>query len=188
MPKTSIKPTAKAAKRPRVDWEAVERDFRTGKYTLRELGEKHNVSHAAVGKRSRDKQWDQDLGRQIRQATNAKLTAELVSNEVDKNVQEVSTTVQIAAELNKQIILGHRARLVELASAVDKAKDKLLALGEEVADIREAGVFVAAVNNIAGATKTLLEQERKAFGLEDAQQENPGDGGPIQHEVKVKFV
>lgn len=161
--------------RSRVDWDAVERDFRMGKFTLRELGAKYHVSHAAIGKKSRDNNWQQDLTLQIKQATNAKLTESLVSKEVDSGFQAVSTAVQIAAEVNKQIIIGHRIRLQDLAKAVDQAKDKLMVLGEGVADIREAAVFVQAVGSLSSATKTLIDQERKAFGLDDGQPETPAD-------------
>lgn len=152
----------------RVDWDAVERDFRTAKFTLRELGAKYGVSHAAIGKKSRDNAWQQDLTEQIRQATNTKLTAELVSSEVDKSFHAISNTVQAAAEVNTRIILSHRVRLSSLSDAVETAKAKLLQLGDSVSDIREAATFVQAVGNLATATKTLIEQERKAFNLDDA--------------------
>jgi len=44
---------------------------------------------------------------------------------------------------------------------------KPLEFGPQVTDVREAAVFVQAVYNLANATKTLIEQERKAHGLDD---------------------
>jgi hypothetical protein len=40
----------KQAKRRKTDWAAVERDFRTGKWTSQELGDKYGVSRQAVDK------------------------------------------------------------------------------------------------------------------------------------------
>lgn len=170
----SPKPATPTPRR-QVDWDAVERDFRTGKYTLRELGSAHKVSHAAIGKKSRDDKWKQDLSEQIRQATNALLTQELVSKEVDKGFQEISTVIQIGAEVAKQVILGHRTRLADIADAVATAKATLLSLSSSVVDMREAAVFVQAVGNLATATKTLIEQERKAFSIDSDKPETPSD-------------
>lgn len=161
------KPELQATPRKRADWEAVERDYRTGKNTLRELGTKHGCSHQAISDKADALGWTKDLAVAIKQATNAKLVAELVDNEVAKTGQQVANVVLAAAELNKQIIMGHRSRLAELAAAVDQSKARLLSLGDSVADIREAATFVQAVNSLANSTKTLIEQERKAYQIDD---------------------
>jgi hypothetical protein len=57
---------------------------------------------------------------------------------------------------------------------VDEAKARLLELGPQSIDVREAAVFVQAVNNLASATRTLIEQERKAHGLDDQAQQQGG--------------
>lgn len=146
----------------RTDWEAVERDYRTAKFTLRELAAKYACTHQAIGNKIKRHSWAQDLSVAIKQATDTKLVNDLVA----KSGQDVANTVLAAAEINTRIILGHRTRLIDLAGAVDIAKDKLLTLGDSVADIREAATFVQAVGNLATATKTLIEQERKAHNLD----------------------
>jgi hypothetical protein len=134
------------AKRRNTDWDAVERDFRTGKFTLRELGDKYGISHAAIGKRSRDYKWVQDLGVAIRQATNARLTKELVSKEVSEGFQEVSNTVLAAAEVNTRVILKHRkdieaTRTVASELLAEVANGRLLAQEQELlAEILAGGV------------------------------------------------
>jgi hypothetical protein len=151
----------------KVDWDAVERDYRTGKFTLRELAGKHGGSHQAISKQIEKNRWTQDLSVAIRVATNAKLVQDLVNHEVAKGGQAVANTVLAAAELNRTVILGHRTRLVDLAEAVAKAKAKLMTLGDTVSDIRESAIFVQAVGNLATATKTLIGEERRAFNLDD---------------------
>jgi predicted DNA-binding protein YlxM (UPF0122 family) len=171
-------------KKSRVDWDAVERDYRTAKFTLRELAAKFGVSHQAIATRAKKRAWTQDLSLAIKQATNARLVDELVAKEIDKNGQAVASTVLAAAELNSRIIQGHRTRLAALHGAVEKAKKKLMALGDSVADIREAATFVQAVGNLATATKTLIEQERKAHNL-DADDPDPETE---KKRVLVEFV
>ena len=150
-----------------MDWDAVERDYRTGKFTLRELAEKHGPSHQAIAKRSKVRGWTQDLGEQIKQATNAKLVAKLVDSEIAKGGQAVANTVLAAAEINAQIILKHRQRLQALAEDADRARQKLVAMTEMVADVREAGSLVSAVEAAARTEKILIEQERKAYRIDD---------------------
>lgn len=153
--------------RRRVDWDAVERDYRTGQFTQRELAEKHGCSHQAINKRAKSSGWTQDLAKQIKQATNAQLVATLVNQEVAKSGQEVASTVLAAAEVNTRVVLGHRKRIADLHRLAEDAQAKLEEMGGTLADVREAGVFVQAVGGLASITKTLIEQERKAFGLDD---------------------
>jgi uncharacterized protein YjcR len=163
----SQKSQSPAPGRRKVDWDAVERDYRTGKFTLRELAEKHGPSHQAIAKRSKVHGWTQDLGEQIKQATNAKLVAKLVDSEIAKGGQAVANTVLAAAEINAQIILKHRQRLQALAEDADRARQKLVAMTEMVADVREAGSLVSAVEAAARTEKILIEQERKAYRIDD---------------------
>lgn len=161
------------AKRRNTDWDAVKRDYSTGKFTQQELGAKYGVSHAAVGKKVRDGGWTKDLQAEIKQATNARLAQELVAKEVAKGCKEVADTVLVAAEANTKLVLGHRKRIADLHELVDGAKAKLIDLGGSLSDVREAAVYVQAVGNLANTTKTLIGEERKAFGLDD--EERPGD-------------
>lgn len=185
--KTNARLTQDATIKPkrRADWSAIERDFRTSKFTLREIAAKYGVSHQAVSKRANNEAWPQDLSLAIKQATNAKLVDELVAKEIAKNGQLVANTVLAAAEVNTRIIQGHRVRLADITEAVAIAKAKLMAIGDSVTDIREAGAFVQAISNLATATKTLIEQERKAHNL-DAEQD-PIEGAK-QKRILVEFV
>lgn len=167
------KPKPAEGKKARIDWEAVERDYRTGKFTLRELEAKHTVSYAQISRKSKELGWSKDLREVIKQATNAALLRDTAT----KAQQSATETVLVAAEVNKQVIMGHRARLSGLTEAVATAKEKLMQLGDTVADIREAATFVQAVGHLATATKTLIEQERKAFGIDDEEGDDaPRDG------------
>lgn len=76
----------------RTDWDAVERDYRTGKFTLRELEEKHGVFNSSIARKAKKDGWTQDLRIAIRQATNAKLAGDLVSNFASEGAQNVSNS------------------------------------------------------------------------------------------------
>ena len=152
--------------RIRADWDAIERDYRTGRYTLRELEARHGVFNSSIARKAKTRGWTQDLALAIRQATHAKLANQLVGNMVSECAQNVSSVIADAANENVSTIFNHRARLTDLALAVDAAKESVLLVGASVTDIREAAVFMQAVCNLATATKTLIEQERKAYNLD----------------------
>jgi hypothetical protein len=196
-------PAGKAAptKKLRADWDAIERDYRTGKFTLRELASKYDVSHQAIAKRSKTKGWTQDLSIAIKQATNAKLVATLVNQEVAKGGQQVANTVLAAAELNKQVILRHRTDIAEARSVafdlLAELKDSAMLVEhqdllaeilagsdpspKEDAQARTTVARALALGSRVGCVKALSEAltklqvaERKAFGLDD-QEPDPND-------------
>lgn len=191
------------AKRVRTDWDAVHRDYRTGKFTLRELEAKHGADNGLISRKAKRDGWTQDLSLAIKQATNAKLIEELVSKEVSSGQQKVSNTVLAAADLNKQVILSHRqdiARARNLANAMlnelhevtvnpAKLRDLLEVLvgGEDmtaaqIADARTAftdlsrlPTRILSVQRLSQAMTRLQSLERTAFGLDEPEQPPPVD-------------
>lgn len=191
-------PAAKGKPRAKTDWQAVERDYRTGKFTLRELGAKHGTSHVAIQKRSKKGEWTQDLAQQIRQATNARLVSSLVTKEAEK----VTNTVLVAAEVNKEVILGHRGDLratrdvatgllAELSEAalLDEHKELIAEVlageGADAAGLSRArlavtravslGTRISSVKSLAEAFTKLQAAERVAFGLDEKDDDKPLD-------------
>lgn len=170
---------AAAPGRRRADWEAIERDYRTGQFSDQELADKHGnvVSRQAISKRAKVQGWQKDLSREVRQATKAKLIAEQVAEQVagevaDRVAKSGNATVQAvlaAAETNKQVILGHRRDIAKvrditmtLVAALETAAAetdgaKRLPLGELVLTAQRAGQSVA----------RLQQLERVAFGLDE---------------------
>lgn len=165
--------------RRRADWEAIERDYRTGQFSDQELADKHGnvVTRQAVSKRAKGKGWQKDLSREVRQATKAKLIAEQVAEKVagevaDRVAKNSNATVQAvlaAAETNKQVILGHRRDIAKVrditmalvttleAAVAEKDAAKRLPLGELVLTAQRAGQTVGRLQNL----------ERIAFGLDE---------------------
>jgi len=137
------KPTTTPRKRL-MDWEAVERDYRTGRFTDQELADKYGnlVSRQAVTKMAKTKGWQKDLTDAVRQATKASLIQEQVRQRLQADSQQVATklpatsdatsaaaivanataatvdatanAVLVAAEANKQVILQHRRDIQSL--------------------------------------------------------------------------
>lgn len=128
--KQSAQKSAQSAKvRRRVDWDAVERDYRATQMTLRELGEKHGADSGAISRQAQKHGWSRDLTPAVRQATNAALIEATISSQISDSQQNLSSTVQAVAHQNTQIILGHRTGL----QRITKIKETLLGHIEQAA-------------------------------------------------------
>ena len=188
------------AKRHKTDWEAVERDYRTGRFTLRELEAKHGAFNSSIARKAKKDGWTQDLSIAIKQATNAKLTEALVSSAASDGAQKDSSAVLVAAEVNKQVILGHRTGLLELTSVkrtllgqIQQAAALLPDLAEVIEMVRKPddngidrandalrkamsrSALVDDLKKLADVDEKVRKGEREAFGLDDVgQPENEG--------------
>jgi hypothetical protein len=191
MSKATPKPPVKTP--AKTDWEAVERDYRTSKYTLRELATKYGPSHQAIAKQAKNKAWTQDLSIAIKQATNAKLVDELVAKEVAKGGQAVANVVLVAAEVAKDVILGHRTGLNKiteikrkLLAQIEQAAENMVDLAEVIEMVRKPNedgmdrandalkkamgrsALVDDLKKLADVDEKVRKGEREAFSLDDA--------------------
>lgn len=179
--------------RTRPDWEAIERDFRTGKFTVRELGAKHGTSYSQISRRATKEGWTKDLRGVIREATAAAVIRETVAAASAGAQTATAETVLVAAEVSKQVILQHRgdlgsARAVAmdllgelrgaalLAEHTDVLVKILAGADAEPADTAKAqkavhralsvGSRISSVKALADALAKLQAAERVAFDLD----------------------
>lgn len=192
-PASAAPEPATRTKRKRVDKEAVERDYRLGKFTLRELGEKHGCDHALIARWVKRHGWTQDLSKAVKAATNARIIQETVTKAINAGQQVVTDTVLAAAELNAQVVMRHRARVEKAISVAERMLDELDAttlrpgeleeMLEKITEDADQKTMDAARarfaelmrlhNRVASAQKLMLAVkdaqalERQAYGLDD---------------------
>lgn len=198
----------KVAGRRGVDWDAVKRDFRTSRYTQAELATKHKVDQATLSRKIKKDRaidptaWPQDLTEVVRQATNARVMAEMVKAEVNDGQDSVKDAVKAAAEIGAQVILRHQSDLAEtrkvtidllnelreaaLLAEHQELLSEILAGGEDakpedVAKARQAvrraldvGSRISSVKALSDALAKLQERERIAFRM-DEKEKPPND-------------
>ena len=189
----------------RADWEAVERDYRTGRFTLRELETQHGVSYAQISRKSKELGWSKDLREVIKQATDAAVLRETVT----QAQKDTTDAVLVAAEVNTQVILGHRRDVAatrqvaaslrdELSRSAQLLAQVLAGSGAEPADEARARAVVqkalslpsrvSSVKQLADTFDKLQLAERRAFGIPtDSNGAEPGDQ-PKQKRVVLEFV
>lgn len=184
-----------------IDWDAIQRDYRTGRFTNRELGDKYGVSHTTIARRAEKEGWTKDLSKAVRQATNAAVIAETVKERAAEAGERTTDAVLVAAEMGKEVILRHRRDVLKLrdlgmdmlheltlathspddlakllhmvAREVDQAE--LMLLQQSLKDLLRLPSRVGAFRKLTEAMAKLQPLERKAFGL-DEEGKGSGDG------------
>lgn len=127
-----------------VDWELIEKDFRAGVKTVRQIAEERGVSHTAINKKAKQFSWERDLEKNIQVKAKNKVSRQEVSKVVstetklsDAQVVEVYSDVvasvdMIQREDLKLAIDNSRSQLKELVGLGDpKFADALIWLGEQ---------------------------------------------------------
>lgn len=147
--------TGKPTTRP--DWEAIERDYRLGKLSLRELEAKHGVGYASISRKATKSGWTKDLRKVVRQAT----TAAVLQQHAKKAQQELTTVVVVAAEANKQVILKHRTDIEAVRTVAIDLLGELAFTTTGAEKIEQA--FDAITAELGGQQLAGAQQQFKEF-------------------------
>lgn len=195
--------TPKTKKRKTHDWEAIELDYRAGVLTLRQIGEKNGVSHAAISKRAKRYEWERDLKTKIQAKADALVTRATVTKEVTKETLDTEREIVSAnGEAIAQVRLAHRKDINRSRNITMSLLEELeLQTGAEtVAMLEQLGDMLRneddrgqdrlndlyrKVISLPGRAKTMkdlgeslrvmVNLERQAFGLDD-DDNSPTDG------------
>lgn len=172
-----------SAKRNPVDWEAIEREYRAGQLSVREIADQHGVSHTAINKRAKADGWTRDLAKQVRQRVSAQLVSSEVSN---ANAQQA---VETAAARGVELVRQHRRTLSrantiveKLLAELERGTDNLDVIEEEIEEVtkgdtnsKRRNAMLKAVSlpqraSTAAALsltlKNVIPLERQAFSLD----------------------
>ena len=181
-------------KRHVADWEAIEREYRAGQLSVREIARQHDVSHVAVAKRAKAESWQRSLGQRVRD----EVTTRLVTSEVTSgNAKEaVETAVVRGVEIVRQhrhaigrgrdlalrlldeldaatTNVGELREMIEAETSGDKTVQRRNAMMRAVELPSRAGV----IKDLSAAAKNWVALERQAFSLGD-------DGSPDEPATK----
>jgi hypothetical protein len=190
-----------AAPRSDIDWEAIEKDYRAGIATLRQIAETHGTTHTSVSVRARRDGWDRDLGAKIRAKAESLVSKAEVSSEISKTgLASEKHIVESNAAVVAAVAIGHRSSIKRNRSLSEKLLDELEAqcddpeafekLGELMASPDEKGADklndlyrkviglpsrIDSAKKLAETVRILVTMEREAYGMDKDQQntDNP---------------
>lgn len=187
------------AKRPPVDWEAVEREYRAGVRSLRDIAGEFGCAESAIRKRAGKEGWSRDIAAKVKQKSEELVRKAEVRNTVrtesaiSEREQIQASATMIADKVINQRIDIQRARSIvqKLWDAVDSELNhpaEFSKIGEMLRSPDEFGndklneMYFAAlglpqqvknVKLLADALKVLIELERKVLRI-DEPEENAG--------------
>jgi hypothetical protein len=179
--------TETASEGKKTDWEAIERDYRAGVLSLREIGKIHGISEGMIRKKAKAGGWERDLTERV----NEKVRNDLVRNEVrTADPRTEREIIETAAATVVHVVRSHRKHITKQTKLVDMLTDQLMEAAGKREDIEDAiedetkddqngqrrAMMLKAVSlqahssiavNLSNALKTLVGLERQAFNIKD---------------------
>ncbi|UUZ68273.1 hypothetical protein LP416_29345 [Polaromonas sp. P2-4] len=191
------------------DWESIERDYRVGVLSIREVGKLHGVSEGAIRKKAKALGWERDLTDRV----NEKVRTELVRSthlpdpkspayqkQTEREIidQAAATVVQVVREhrgrikqgnalvelLSKQLmdVAGRREELeqaIGIVCAEDKTPERMNRLMKAVS----LGAHSTIAVNLANATRVWVGLERQAFNISEGVDPDGKGNGLIMEQI-----
>lgn len=90
-----------------IDWELIEKEFRLGQSTLRQLASAHKVQASAISRKAKKENWVQDKRASVKALSDAQL---LLSNthKATEKATPTAVDIEVAATVRTNIVLAHR--------------------------------------------------------------------------------
>ena len=163
----SIKTPKPPAKPRRPDWEAIEREYRAGQLSIRQIARQHGTRESTLRKRAQKQGWSRDLADVVRQ----RVQGDLVRSAHPAHLMlSDDAIVDYAAARGVEVVRQHRDHLGRLQRIATRLAQQLeVLLSGDKPDVPFLGLKESpadALAKIAQATARCMPLERQAFGLD----------------------
>lgn len=168
-----------------IDWEAIERDYRLGLLSDRELGTKHKVDHATISRRAKKLGWTKDKTAEIQAGVRAALATQRDGGNTTPG-EPTRRDIALAIATGYDVVLEHRTIIGRLRTAASKllvmtekaigsleTEDAPTTMSERMRLLAQCNAAVTSVVNLAGVVNRTVPLERQAFSLDELKS---GDG------------
>lgn len=180
-----------------LDWEAIERDFRAGMLSIREIAKLHDISDTAIRKKAKSGEWDRDLSAKVDERVRTKLVRNAVRTnqpQTEEEIIEEAATVKVTIVREHHRLISNGIKITELlseqlirdAESREDLEQDIEDMTADDKDTRRRNRLMKAVSlgthstiavNLANATKTWIGLERQAFNIADEPAEIPQTPG-----------
>lgn len=163
----------------RNDWELIEREYRTGRFSLAQLEARHGVNRSNISRRAKKYDWKKDLSGRVRERTQEKIARVSLPPEAQEALAEQDDAIiEFAANENAAVVKGHRNTLERFRGIADRYVTMLeaqLAEGKIKVDLPTGGVAeidipLEYVGKCMGhgtqALERVVKLERQNYGLD----------------------
>lgn len=200
---------ARRSKENAIDWDAIEKAYRLGNKSNKQLAAEFGVDAGFIGKKARAGGWVVDKSKEVEAVTNS-LLIQSASGIPNPNSTPSALEVKAAGQANFDVIMGHRVGLARMASVKDKllgniesAVDGMQSVDEILAFVREAatddesagkamdmlrkvagrGALVDDLKKLAEIDEKVRKGQREAFGID-----KEGDKPSFEYEAILRRV
>lgn len=162
------------------DWELIEQEYRTGRFSLAQLERRHGVNRSNISRRVKRHGWKKDLTERVRERTREKISRATLPPEALETYSETDELViEFAADENAAVVKGHRKSLDRWRGIATRFAEMLegqLAEGKITVDAgggesKEIDVPLEYVGKCMGhgtqALDRIVKMERQAYGMDD---------------------
>lgn len=179
------------SKRSQIDWELIERDYRAGVLSVREIAASQGITHAAINKRAKRDGWERDLKAKIQAKADALVSKREVSKLVTaEKVATDNAVVNANATRIADVRMSHRTDISRMRALVLQMLGELehetgnIDLYEELGDLlrnendkgqdKRNDIYnkvissaqrISSMKNLAETLKILIGMEREAYGI-----------------------
>jgi hypothetical protein len=162
-----------------IDWEAIQREYRAGLLSVREIAARHNVNHALIIRRAKryPNQWQRDLTKRVRKAVERKIVAKVTDDIITTEGQE-EAIIEAASNFVMEVVDSHRRDLLVTRSLEQKLFTRISTDKDMT-----TGTMATAFNAYVSAQEKRIRMQRQAHGLTETA--NPG--GNIIDGVRLIF-
>lgn len=163
----------------RNDWELIEREYRTGRFSLAQLEARHGVNRSNISRRAKKHGWQKDLSGKVRERTQQKITRAALPPEAQAAYDDQDEAViESAANENAAVVKGHRKsleRMRGIASRYSEILEEQLSRGTITVDLgdgstTEIDIPLEYVGKCLGhgtqALERIVKMERQNYGLD----------------------
>jgi hypothetical protein len=149
-----------------IDWDAIERDYRQGIKTLREMADAHNVSHVAITKHAKKFDWTRDLSAKIKAKTDELVTSRQVNKSVNKLTEP--ELIKSAAELQAGALLQESEEIKRLSRIADKFESELERIPESPdADPADLEKRTRILKQLSEIREKIINLRRRNLNIND---------------------
>jgi hypothetical protein len=153
------------APRTDIDWEAIQREYRAGIMSIREIATTHNIAPSLICRRAKKfpKQWKRDLSKRVRVAVSRKIVNSTVNDDT-VNAGDEDAIVEEAADKALEVIKRHRKSLALTAEIEARIFKELKDSDNPLMTVTSKS---SSLHALVSAQEKRLKMERQAFGITD---------------------
>lgn len=160
-------------KRRAIDWEAVEREYRAGIRSLRDIAGEYGITDTAIRKRAKRDDWERDLSARVATRAEALVRRAEVRTEVRADLAlSEREQINVNAQMLADKVINQREDVKRLRNTINSLFEELDVENESKES--ELAERVRIAKALTETTKIAIELERRILKLDEFSHDETG--------------